>query len=83
MFFLSFKASLTCSFVKQSLPLFRPEMRVLVGQDELDRVEEVGLARAVTTDDHIVTWRELYQHYENGCQNFSVCLEFLMTSLLF
>ena len=30
-------------------------MRVLVGEDELDRVEEVGLAGAVTTHHDIVT----------------------------
>ena len=41
--------------MKQCLSLLRPEMRVLVGEDELDRVEEVGLAGAVTTHHDIVT----------------------------
>jgi hypothetical protein len=34
-------------------------MRVLVRQDELDGVEEVRLARTVTADDHIVTWKNV------------------------
>ena len=48
----------TCSFVQESLPLFGPEVRVLVGQDELDSVEEVGFAGAVATDDDVVTWNK-------------------------
>ena len=43
------------ALVQQCLSLLGPEVRVLVGQDELDRVEEVGFSRPVSTDDDVVS----------------------------
>ena len=42
------------ALVQQRLPLLGPQVRVLVAEDELDGVEEVGLAGAVPADDDIV-----------------------------
>ena len=48
--------------MEQSLSLLRSEMRVLVRQDKLDRVEEVGFAGAVTADDDVVALNERHWH---------------------
>ena len=50
------------TFVEECLPLLRPEVGVLVREDELDGVEEVGLARAVPPDNHVVAGVEGLHH---------------------
>ena len=44
--------------MKKCLTLFRPQMRVLITENELNGVEEVGLARPVPTNDDVVPWVE-------------------------
>ena len=44
----------SCALVKQGLSLFWPQVRVVIGKHELDGVEEVGLARAVSSHHDIV-----------------------------
>ena len=50
------------TFMEECLPLLRPEVGVLVREDELDGVEEVGLARAVPPDDDVVAGVEGLDH---------------------
>ena len=42
------------ALMQECLPLFRPEVRVLVAEDELDGVEKVGLAGAISTNHNVV-----------------------------
>ena len=52
------KTSVLCgvlTFMQECLSLLRPEVRVLVAEDELDGIEKVGLARPVPANDYIVS----------------------------
>ena len=54
----------TCAFMKQCLPLFRPQVWIFIRQNKLNCVEKIWLSWPITSNHDIMAWNQKVRNYK-------------------